>query len=112
MSHWAEIDQNNKVVRVVVGDNNDANGDEGYKWLIDNLGGIWIQTSFNNKFRKQFAGIGYTYDEINDVFIKPNPFPSWILDENFDWQPPKPRPTGLNWRWDEELGDWLNGETL
>lgn len=69
MSHWAEIDKNNKVIRVTVGDNNDPNGDEGYKWLIDNLGGRWIKTSYNNKIRGVFAGVGFTYDEVNDVFI-------------------------------------------
>lgn len=71
MSHWAEIDENNKVIRVLVGDNNDPNGDEGYQWLIDNLGGTWIQTSYNNNFRGIYAGVGYTYDPINDVFISP-----------------------------------------
>jgi hypothetical protein len=69
MAHWAEIDENNKVIRVTVGDNNDPAGDEGYQWLIDNLGGRWVQTSYNNNFRGIFAGIGMTYDEVNDVFI-------------------------------------------
>lgn len=69
MSHWAEIDSENKVLRVLVGDNNDPNGDEGYQWLIDNLGGRWIQTSYNANFRGCFAGIGMIYDEVNDVFI-------------------------------------------
>jgi hypothetical protein len=71
MSNWAEIDKNNKVIRVTVGDNNDPNGDEGYKWLIDNLGGTWIQTSYNNNFRGVFAGIGFTYDPVQDIFIEP-----------------------------------------
>jgi len=69
VSHWAEIDSENKVLRVLVGDNNDPNGDEGYQWLIDNLGGRWIQTSYNANFRGCFAGIGMIYDEVNDVFI-------------------------------------------
>jgi len=69
MSHWAEIDNNNKVIRVLVGDNNDPAGDEGYQWLIDNLGGMWIQTSYNNRIRFNYAGIGYTYDEVKDAFI-------------------------------------------
>jgi hypothetical protein len=69
MAHWAELDKNNKVIRVTVGDNNDPAGDEGYQWLIDNLGGRWVQTSYNNNFRGIFAGIGMTYDEVNDVFI-------------------------------------------
>jgi hypothetical protein len=77
MSHWAEIDKNNVVLRVTVGDNNDPAGDEGYQWLIDNLGGTWIQTSYNNNFRGVFASIGYTYDPVKDIFIAP-------IEENTD----------------------------
>ena len=107
MAHWAELDENNKVIRVLVGDNNDPAGDEGYSWLIHNLGGKWIQTSYNNNFRKQFAGIGFTYDETGDVFIEPQPFPSWTLDENYDWKPPIPYPNnGLMYVWNEENQDW------
>jgi len=69
MSHWAEIDNNNKVIRVTVGDNNDPAGDEGYQWLINNLGGTWIKTSYNGNIRKNYAGIGYTYDATRDAFI-------------------------------------------
>lgn len=71
MSHFAELDENNIVLRVIVCDNNDPNGDEGYQWLIDNFGGRWVQTSYNNNFRGRFAGIGFVYDEINDVFYNP-----------------------------------------
>ena len=106
MAHWAEIDNNNKVLRVLVCDNNDPNGDEGYQWLIDNLGGTWIQTSYNNNVRKQFAGIGYTYDAVNDVFVAPQLYPSWSLDNNFDWQPPTPMPTEGMWTWDEDNLSW------
>lgn len=88
MAHWANLDENNIVVQVVVTDNNDPNGDEGYQWLIDNLGGQWVQTSYNGNFRKQFAGIGYTYDPQNDVFILPQPHEAWTLNETFDWIPP------------------------
>jgi hypothetical protein len=76
MSHWAEISESNIVLRVLVGDNNDSAGDEGYSWLVENLGGTWIQTSYNaasNGFRFNFAGIGYTYDPIDDAFIAPSP---------------------------------------
>jgi hypothetical protein len=69
MAHWAEIDENNVVVRVTVGNNDEP--DEGYQWLIDNLGGTWIQTSYNNNFRGRFAGIGTIYDPVNDVFVAP-----------------------------------------
>lgn len=71
MAHWAEIDETNTVLRVTVGDNNDPNGDEGYQWLIDNLGGRWIKTSYNANIRGKFAGIGDTYDEAQDIFIAP-----------------------------------------
>jgi hypothetical protein len=73
VSHWAELDANNVVIRVTVGDNNDPAGDEGYQWLLDNLGGTWIKTSYNATIRKNFAGIGYTYDETRDAFIPPKP---------------------------------------
>jgi hypothetical protein len=69
MSHWAEIDETNTVVRVLVCDNNDPNGDEGYQWLLDNFGGTWIKTSYNSKIRFNFAGIGYIYDPLDDAFI-------------------------------------------
>jgi hypothetical protein len=83
MSHWAEIDKNNIVLRVTVGDNNDPAGDEGYQWLIDNLGGTWVQTSYNGNIRKNFAGTGYTYDATRDAFIPPkvNCHPGEALDE-------------------------------
>ena len=71
MSHFAEIDSDNKVIRVLVGDNNDPAGDEGYQWLIDNLGGTWVQTSYNGNFRYNYAGVGFTYDPIDDAFISP-----------------------------------------
>jgi hypothetical protein len=106
MSHWAEIDNTNKVLRVLVGDNNDPNGDEGYQWLINNLGGTWIKTSYNNNIRKQYAGIGFTYNVDADVFIAPQPFASWLLDANNDWQAPTAKPEG-NFYWDEESLSWL-----
>jgi hypothetical protein len=88
MAHWAEIDKNNIVLRVLVGDNNDPNGDEGYQWLIDNLGGTWIKTSYNGNIRKNFAGIGYTYDPNKDVFIPPKPDGiGWTLnEETYRWE--------------------------
>jgi hypothetical protein len=112
VSHWAEIDETNTVIRVLVGDNNDPNGDEGYQWLIDNLGGTWIQTSYNNRIRKQYAGIGYKYNEDADVFIAPQPYPSWTLDKNFDWQAPTPKPNEGRWYWNEEIGTWVEAVAL
>ena len=86
MSHWAEIDENSKVIRVTVGDNNDPTGDEGYQWLIDNLGGTWIKTSYNGTMRFNFAGIGFTYDAKNDAFIPPKCHTEAIINkENFRW---------------------------
>jgi hypothetical protein len=73
MAHFAEIDSNNIVLRVLATDNNDPAGDEGYQWLIDNLGGTWVKTSYNSKIRYNFAGIGFTYDSIDDAFIAPAP---------------------------------------
>jgi hypothetical protein len=73
MAHFAEIDENNIVIRVLVTRNDDPNGDEGFKFLTDNLGGTWVQTSYNGNFRFNFAGIGYTYDAIDDAFISPMP---------------------------------------
>ena len=81
MSHFAEIDSENKVIRVLVGDNNDPAGDEGYQWLIDNLGGTWIKTSYNNNIRFNYAGIGYSWDEARNAFIAPEPEGNLGLDE-------------------------------
>lgn len=81
MAHWAELDENNIVLRVTVGDNDDPNGDEGYQWLLDNLGGRWVKTSYNRTIRKNFAGIGYYYDEEKDAFIPPKPEGEWNFNE-------------------------------
>jgi hypothetical protein len=85
MSHWAEVDNNNKVIRVLVGDNNDPAGDEGYQWLINNLGGTWIKTSYNGKIRYNFAGIDYIYDEILDAFYPPKCHNEAVLNEKCRW---------------------------
>ena len=85
MSYWAEIDTNNVVLRVVKCDNNDPNGDEGYKWLIDNVGGNWIKTSYNNNIRGKFANVGDIYDEEKDIFkYVPTAIEgvTWWLDPN------------------------------
>lgn len=88
MSHWAELDEDNKVIRVLVGDNNDPNGDEGYQWLIDNLGSTWVKTSYNATIRYNYAGIGYTYDPDADAFIAPRPecgHKELFLTDAFKW---------------------------
>jgi hypothetical protein len=68
MSYWAEIDENNVVLRVTVGDDNDPAGDKGYQWLIDNVGGTWIETSSDENLGKNYAGIGMTYDPATNTF--------------------------------------------
>lgn len=89
MSHWAELDSNNRVIRVVVGDNNDPAGDEGYQWIIDNLSGTWVKTSYNGNIRYNYAGLGYLYNPIDDAFIAPMPecvHESLILNSNKLWE--------------------------
>ena len=88
MSHWAELDETNVVIRVLVGDNNDPAGDEGYQWLIDNLGGTWVKTSYNGTIRYNFAGIGYSYDPIDDAFIAPIlcDHPELFLNNKKQWE--------------------------
>jgi hypothetical protein len=108
MAHFAELDANNKVVRVLVVP--DEQEHRGHDFLANDLklGGTWLQTSYNNKIRKQYAGVGFTYDADADVFVAPQPFNSWSLDENHDWQPPVPKPSGeMPYVWDEENLEWL-----
>jgi hypothetical protein len=91
MSHWAELDDDNKVIRVLVGDNNDPAGDEGYQWLLDNLGGTWVKTSYNGKIRYNFASTGFQYDSEIDAFIAPKPecgHEELHLDSKYKWQCP------------------------
>jgi hypothetical protein len=95
MSHFAEINLENKVIRVLVGDNNDPAGDEGYQWLLDNLGGTWIKTSYNGNIRFNYAGVGYSYDKARDAFIAPEPEGNLGLDEaTCRWIMPKVEPLG------------------
>lgn len=89
MSHFAELDLDNKVLRVLVGDNNDPAGDEGYLWIIENLGGNWIKTSYNGNIRYNYAGVGYIYDPIDDAFIAPMPecgHESLLLNNKKRWE--------------------------
>jgi len=93
VSHFAELDENNVVVRVLVGDNNMPN--EGYDWFIENFGGRWVQTSYNNNFRKNYAGIGYTYDESRDAFIpiKPDDGEYTLNEDTCRWDIVEPSDT-------------------
>lgn len=106
MSHFAEIDENKIVVRVLVADNDAPN--EGYDWFVENLGGRWVQTSYNGNFRKRYARVGFKYDEELDAFIPPQPYPSWALDENTClWQPPVEYPQDDNrYAWHEQSMTW------
>ena len=103
MSHFAKLDENNVVVAVYRGRQED-DGKEAE--LSARSGENLKQTSYNNRIRKQYAGIGFTYDPVADVFIAPQPFPSWTLDSNYDWQPPTPQPDGDDWYWNEENQQW------
>lgn len=108
MAHWAELDENNIVIRVLVGDNNDPAGDEGYSWLLNNLGGTWVKTSYNSTIRKNFAAIGYTYNSELDAFVPIKPYASWQLNQNTcRWQAPQPHPTdGFTYFWNESELAW------
>jgi hypothetical protein len=118
MAHFAKLDENDIVLEVHVLNNSvlDPANEEasGIAFLTQWSGGYanWKQTSYNSSFRKRYAGIGFTYDAINDVFIAPQPFASWSLDENFDWQPPTPRPEEGFWFWDEDSLSWVEVESL
>lgn len=121
MAHFAELDDNNKVLRVVIVGNGDIlneNGEEVEQLGIDlcksqyGENTRWVQTSYNNNFRGTYAGTGYTYDEVNDLFIPNQPFPSWTFDyQIYMWRPPIDPPeydkNGPNYYWDEETLSWI-----
>jgi hypothetical protein len=118
MAYFAELDPNNVVLRVLSVSNDNCpdpapdNEQQGIDFLASlGLGTSWKQTSYHGNFRKQYAGIGYTYDADADVFVSPSPFPSWSLDENYDWQAPVPYPSdGESYVWDEEDQAWIATE--
>ena len=101
MSHFAKIDKDDIVTEVIVAEQDFINsGIVGDSFL-------WVQTSYNNNFRKQFAGAGSTYDKTNEVFISLQPYASWTLDASFDWQPPTAMPDdGKNYIWNEDTEAW------
>ena len=109
MAYYAFLDENNLVTKVITGvdETELIEGLDTETWYGDLVGQTCKRTSYNGNIRKRYAGIGFNYDAINDVFITPQPYPSWSLDENFDWQPPTPRPEGFNWYWNEETLSWL-----
>lgn len=123
MAHFAQLNDNNIVINVIVIDNNellDDNGQESetkgiaFCQLLYGRNTVWKQTSYNNNLRKNYAGLGYQYDEALDAFIAPKPFNSWTLDVNCRWQAPVPIPednlTGdppKRYRWNEETLNWI-----
>ena len=116
MAHYAKLDNDNNVLAVHVVNNSvidSQNEEQSGADYLNNLYGInavWRQTSYNGKIRKQYAGVGYSYDPVADVFITPQPYASWSLDQNYDWQPPTPRPEG-KWSWDEDTLSWIEIES-
>lgn len=117
MAHFAEIGANNIVLRVIVVSNSDCldkDGKEseavGAAFCHDNFGGTWLQTSYNAKFRKNYAGEGFHYDDLLDAFIPPQPYPSWNLNVQIcQWEPPVPYPTdGKMYVWDEATLSWVS----
>jgi len=117
MAHFAELDENNIVKQIIVVHNNELldNGIEseakGIEFCQSLLGGTWIQTSYNNNIRGTYAGIGYSYNAAEDIFITPKPYPSWVRTGSF-WDAPIPMPEdGKMYSWDEVAGEW-DEETL
>lgn len=107
MAHFAELDDNNTVIRVLVVPDTDEHRGQQYLAVDLLLGGTWIQCSFNGRIRKQFPGAGFTYDAAADVFIAPQPYPSWTLNASYDWQPPTAMPIdGNRYYWDETALNW------
>lgn len=120
MAHFAEIDLNNIVLRVVVINNNeclDENGQEseakGAKFCSNLFGGTWMQTSYNGTIRKNYAGVGYTYDATRNAFIPPKPFDSWVLNEQTClWDAPTSMPIDdKKYQWDELTTSWIEVTT-
>ena len=122
MAHFAELDNNNIVLRVLVVADADTAGPDGVEveaigtqFCTDLLGGVWIQTSYNDTMRTRFAGAGYTYDPHRDVFLTPRPYTSWTLDsETTEWMPPTPYPDVPEgdpfYGWHELTTSWIEVE--
>lgn len=120
MANFALIDENNYVQMVIFVANEDVldeNGNEseeiGSAFCNSLISGNWVQTSYNHGFRKNFAGIGYSYDQVRDAFIPPKPFNSWLFDEETcRWASPVPMPEIGNYYWDEENVSWIEREDV
>jgi hypothetical protein len=108
MAHYAFLDENNVVTEVITGKDETEiiDGLTPEQWYGNYRGQTCVRTSYNHNIRKQYAGIGFTYDADADQFVAPQPFPSWALDSNNDWQAPTPKPEG-SFIWDEETLAWV-----
>jgi len=108
MAHYAFLDENNIVTEVIVGidETELIEGLDTETWYGNFRNQVCKRTSYNSRIRKQYAGIGYKYNADADMFILPQPYPSWSLNDNFDWQAPKPMPKEGKWYWDEENEQW------
>jgi hypothetical protein len=109
MAHYAFLDENNIVTEVITGidETELIEGLDTETWYGNFRGQVCKRTSYNNNIRNQYAGIGFSYNPVADVFIAPQPYPSWSLDENYYWQPPTPRPEEGFWSWDEATLSWV-----
>lgn len=109
MAHYAFIDDNNVVTEVIVGidESELIEGIDPETWYGQFRGQRCVRTSYNGRIRGRYAGIGYRYDDALDVFIAPQPFPSWTNDLTGEWQPPTPMPTEGFWGWDESSLSWI-----
>jgi hypothetical protein len=110
MAHYAFLDENNIVTEVIVGKDETEliDGLSPEEWYGNFRGQVCKRTSYNNNIRKQYAGVGYTYDVTADVFVALQPYPSWSLDSNYDWQAPVERPAdGKHYSWVEANQSWV-----
>jgi hypothetical protein len=110
MAHYAFLDSNNIVTEVIVGvdETELIEGLSPEVWYGNFRNQVCKRTSYNHKIRRRYAGKGYKYDADADIFIAPQPYPSWVLDENHDWQPPTPKPTdGKEYAWFEPNKQWI-----
>jgi hypothetical protein len=114
MAHYAFLDENNVVTEVITGidETELIEGLDTETWYGNFRGQTCKRTSYNNNIRKQYAGIGFSYDPVADVFIAPQPYPSWSLDADYNWQAPIPRPTEGMWYWNEAEQVWVNANKL
>lgn len=113
MAHFAKLNAKNIVEQVVVVHNNDAPDETTGIAFLNSLFGeaTWIQTSYNGNIRKNYAGVGFTYDPSRDAFIPPQPYPSWVLvEETCQWEAPITMPTltdGKGYQWNEATVSWV-----